>query len=75
MIIGSLSKTYAMTGWRLGYALAPAPVVSAMQKLQSQSHVEPDVDRAEGGGGGPERLAGVRGGDARASTSSCATTS
>ena len=37
MIAGSLSKTYAMTGWRLGYALAPAPIVSAMTKLQSQS--------------------------------------
>lgn len=37
VIIGSLSKTYAMTGWRLGYALAPAQIVSAMQKLQSQS--------------------------------------
>ena len=37
VIIGSLSKTYAMTGWRLGYALAPKDVVSAMQKLQSQS--------------------------------------
>ena len=37
VIIGSLSKTYAMTGWRLGYALAPAPVINAMTKLQSQS--------------------------------------
>ena len=37
VIAGSLSKTYAMTGWRLGYALAPAPIVSAMTKLQSQS--------------------------------------
>ena len=37
VIIGSLSKTYAMTGWRLGYALAPAPITKAMQKLQSQS--------------------------------------
>ena len=37
VVIGSLSKTYAMTGWRLGYALAPSPVISAMQKLQSQS--------------------------------------
>ena len=37
VIVGSLSKTYAMTGWRLGYALGPAPVVSAMLKLQSQS--------------------------------------
>ncbi|HTA23861.1 MAG TPA: pyridoxal phosphate-dependent aminotransferase [Terriglobales bacterium] len=41
VIVGSLSKTYAMTGWRLGYALAPAPVVSAMQKLQSQSTSNP----------------------------------
>ena len=37
VIIGSLSKTYAMTGWRLGYGLGPAPVVNAMSKLQSQS--------------------------------------
>lgn len=41
VIVGSLSKTYAMTGWRLGYALAPAPVVSAMHKLQSQSTSNP----------------------------------
>ena len=41
VIIGSLSKTYAMTGWRLGYALAPAAVTSAMQKLQSQSTSNP----------------------------------
>ena len=37
VIVGSLSKTYAMTGWRLGYALAPAPIINAMTKLQSQS--------------------------------------
>src|SRR5438876_3112748 len=41
VIIGSLSKTYAMTGWRLGYALAPAAVIGAMQKLQSQSTSNP----------------------------------
>jgi aspartate aminotransferase len=41
VIIGSLSKTYAMTGWRLGYALAPSAVTSAMQKLQSQSTSNP----------------------------------
>ncbi len=40
-VIGSLSKTYAMTGWRMGYALAPKDVVSAMQKLQSQSTSNP----------------------------------
>ena len=41
VIVGSLSKTYSMTGWRLGYALGPAAVVSAMQKLQSQSTSNP----------------------------------
>jgi aspartate aminotransferase len=41
LVAGSLSKTYAMTGWRLGYALAPAQLVSAMQKLQSQSTSNP----------------------------------
>ena len=41
VVIGSLSKTYAMTGWRLGYALGPAAVISAMQKLQSQSTSNP----------------------------------
>jgi aspartate aminotransferase len=41
VVVGSLSKTYAMTGWRLGYALAPAQIVGAMQKLQSQSTSNP----------------------------------
>jgi aspartate aminotransferase len=41
VIVGSLSKTYAMTGWRLGYALAPVAIISAMQKLQSQSTSNP----------------------------------
>jgi aspartate aminotransferase len=41
VVVGSLSKTYAMTGWRMGYALAPAPVIAAMQKLQSQSTSNP----------------------------------
>jgi aspartate aminotransferase len=41
IIIGSLSKTFAMTGWRLGYALAPKPVVEAMLKVQSQSTSNP----------------------------------
>ena len=41
LVAGSLSKTYAMTGWRLGFALGPAAVVKAMQKLQSQSTSNP----------------------------------
>jgi aspartate aminotransferase len=41
LVVGSLSKTYAMTGWRLGYTLGPSAVVSAVQKLQSQSTSNP----------------------------------
>jgi len=41
IVVGSLSKTFAMTGWRLGYALAPKPLVDAMLKLQSQSTSNP----------------------------------
>ncbi|HEV2137176.1 MAG TPA: pyridoxal phosphate-dependent aminotransferase [Terracidiphilus sp.] len=37
VILGSLSKTYAMTGWRAGYALAPKAVVANLNKLQGQS--------------------------------------
>ena len=37
VVLGSLSKTYAMTGWRAGYALAAKPVIANLSKLQSQS--------------------------------------
>jgi aspartate aminotransferase len=37
LVLGSLSKTYAMTGWRAGFALGPKQIISAMSKLQSQS--------------------------------------
>ena len=37
VVLGSLSKTYAMTGWRAGFALGPKPIIEAMSKLQSQS--------------------------------------
>jgi len=41
IIVGSLSKTYSMTGWRLGYALAPEPIIQAMLRLQSHSTSNP----------------------------------
>jgi aspartate aminotransferase len=41
IVAGSLSKTFAMTGCRVGYALAPEPLISAMVKLQSQSTSNP----------------------------------
>jgi len=37
IIINGVSKTYAMTGWRIGYALGPNDVISAAGKIQSQS--------------------------------------
>jgi len=37
VVLGSLSKTYAMTGWRAGFALGPKQIIGAMSKLQSQS--------------------------------------
>jgi len=37
LTINSASKTYAMTGWRLGYAAGPVEIIKAMAKLQSQS--------------------------------------
>src|SRR6476620_9550639 len=41
LVAGSLSKTYAMTGWRIGYGLCPPPLIGAMTKLQSHSTSNP----------------------------------
>ena len=39
--ISGVSKTYAMTGWRMGWAVAPAPVAKFMGDLQSQETSNP----------------------------------
>jgi aspartate aminotransferase len=41
VVINSVSKTYAMTGWRIGYTAAPVELVRAMTVLQSQSTTNP----------------------------------
>jgi aspartate aminotransferase len=41
LVAGSLSKTYAMTGWRIGYGLCPPSIIAAMNKLQSHSTSNP----------------------------------
>ena len=41
VVAGSLSKTYAMTGWRIGFALAPKALIDNMSKLQSHSTSNP----------------------------------
>ncbi len=38
VVINGVSKAYAMTGWRIGYAAGPAPVMAAMRKSQSTSN-------------------------------------
>ncbi len=42
LITNSVSKTYAMTGWRLGYAAGPKDVIAAIETLQSQSTSNPN---------------------------------
>ncbi|MFK0689389.1 pyridoxal phosphate-dependent aminotransferase [Mesorhizobium sp. IMUNJ 23033] len=37
LIVNGVAKAYAMTGWRVGYAAGPAPLVKAMSTIQSQS--------------------------------------
>lgn len=41
LTLNGVSKAYAMTGWRIGYAGAPAALIKAMTKLQSQSTSNP----------------------------------
>jgi aspartate aminotransferase len=36
LLANGVSKSYAMTGWRIGYAAGPAPLIAAINKLQSQ---------------------------------------
>src|SRR6202167_5467680 len=42
VVAGSLSKTYAMTGWRMGFVLGPAAVVAGVNKLQSHATSNPN---------------------------------
>ena len=41
LTVNGCSKAYAMTGWRIGFAGGPAPLIKAMSKLQSQSTSNP----------------------------------
>jgi aspartate aminotransferase len=37
ILVDGVSKTYAMTGWRIGYTAGPLPLIKAMSKIQGQS--------------------------------------
>jgi len=41
VVVGSFSKTYAMTGWRIGYLLGPKEVVQAVEVIQSHATSNP----------------------------------
>ncbi|PWY54648.1 aspartate transaminase [Legionella qingyii] len=41
IVLNGVSKAYAMTGWRIGYAAGPAPLMNAMKTIQSQSTSNP----------------------------------
>jgi aspartate aminotransferase len=41
IIVDGVSKTYAMTGWRIGWSIAPAPVAKALEKVQGQATTHP----------------------------------
>ncbi|MBK1734505.1 aspartate aminotransferase [Halorhodospira abdelmalekii] len=41
VVVNGVSKAYAMTGWRIGYAAGPKPLIAAMNKVQSQSTSNP----------------------------------
>jgi aspartate aminotransferase len=41
IVLNGVSKAYAMTGWRIGYAAGPAPLIEAMKTIQSQSTSNP----------------------------------
>ncbi len=41
LTVNGVSKAYAMTGWRIGYAAGPAELIGAMRKIQSQSTSNP----------------------------------
>jgi len=41
LVVNAVSKTYSMTGWRIGYAAGPKDVIAAMTNIQSQSTSNP----------------------------------
>jgi aspartate aminotransferase len=41
LVIWGMSKTYSMTGWRIGFGLGPEKIISAMRKVQSQTTSNP----------------------------------
>ena len=58
LTMNGVSKAYAMTGWRIGYAGGPEWLIKAMANVDEPDDVEPVLDLAMGGGRSAERPAG-----------------
>ena len=61
LTINGVSKAYAMTGWRIGYAGGPEALITLMRKLESQSTSNPCSIAQAAAGGSPERNPGLPG--------------
>ena len=59
LTVNGVSKAYAMTGWRIGYAGGPKPLIDLMRKVARPDDVEPLVDQPVGRRRGAERAAGL----------------
>lgn len=61
IIVNGVSKTYAMTGWRIGYTASPAPIAKVMSNIQSHATSNPNsiaqVATIAALGGGQEEIA------------------
>ena len=62
IVVNSMSKTFAMTGWRLGYAVAHPEIISALGKIQSHSTSNPSTIAQHAA---VEALGGAADGDVR----------
>ena len=58
LTINGVSKAYCMTGWRIGFAGGPEPLIKAMAMIQSQSTIQSGGGVAMGGGRGAQRTEG-----------------
>ena len=58
VVAGSLSKTYAMTGWRIGFALGARGDYQRHDEVAEPQYIEPNVDCAEGRSGSDAWTAG-----------------
>ena len=61
-LVNGASKTYSMTGWRIGWTAGPQALIAAMQKLQDNSTSNPTSIAQKAALGGAHRAGRGRGG-------------